>query len=201
MAASEKHKRIKHFHEPGDLHELTFSCFRRMPLLTNDPWRYMLARSIDAAMIECQFQLVAFVFMPEHVHLLVNPLQPKPDLAAFLTAIKRPYSSQIRQLLEAGSAPLLKTLTVRERPGKEVFRYWQEGPGFDRNLYMRKAILAAIDYLHNNPVKRQLVQQAVDWKWSSARCHLFPDAPRDCNLPMIHGLPADFWNDQAGRDY
>lgn len=29
-------KTIKQFHEPGHLHELTFSCYRRLPLLTND---------------------------------------------------------------------------------------------------------------------------------------------------------------------
>ena len=32
-------KRVRHFHEPGDLHELTFSCDQRMPILTNDVWR------------------------------------------------------------------------------------------------------------------------------------------------------------------
>jgi len=42
-----KYKRVKHYHEPGDLHELTFSCYRRMPLLTNDAWPAYLAESID----------------------------------------------------------------------------------------------------------------------------------------------------------
>ena len=31
-------KTIRHFHEPGELHELTFSCDRWMPLLTHDVW-------------------------------------------------------------------------------------------------------------------------------------------------------------------
>jgi hypothetical protein len=67
-------KRVKHYHDPGDLHELTFSCYRRLKLLTSDAWRTNLARSIDAAMLAWSMQLVAFVFMPEHVHLLVLPL-------------------------------------------------------------------------------------------------------------------------------
>ena len=25
--ASGKHKQVKHYHEPGDFHELTFSCY------------------------------------------------------------------------------------------------------------------------------------------------------------------------------
>jgi len=34
-------KRVKHFDEPGHCHELTFSCYRRMSLLTNNVWRRM----------------------------------------------------------------------------------------------------------------------------------------------------------------
>ena len=28
-------KTVRHFHKPGHLHELTFSCYRRMPLIGN----------------------------------------------------------------------------------------------------------------------------------------------------------------------
>ncbi len=40
-------KRIQHYHEPGDVHELTFSCYRRKPLLTNDVWCSDLAEAVD----------------------------------------------------------------------------------------------------------------------------------------------------------
>jgi len=66
-------KRGRHFHEVGHLHELTFSCSRRLPLLTNDVWREKLARCVEAADEEWAMELVGFVFMPEHVHLLVYP--------------------------------------------------------------------------------------------------------------------------------
>jgi REP-associated tyrosine transposase len=75
-------KRIKHYHEPGNFHELTFSCYHRMPLLTNDDWRQRLSRKIQSACDELSLDLVAFVFMPEHIHLLVFPTQPTLDLAA-----------------------------------------------------------------------------------------------------------------------
>ena len=65
-------KRVRHYDEPGHFHELTFSCYRRMPLLTNDVWRAMLSVSIDRAVKGHSFRLIAFVFMPEHVHLLIS---------------------------------------------------------------------------------------------------------------------------------
>ena len=54
-------KTIRHFYQPGDLHELTFSCYRRMELLTNDVWREKLGRSIDKAITRWNFRRVAFV--------------------------------------------------------------------------------------------------------------------------------------------
>ncbi len=157
-------KRIKHYHEPGHLHELTFSCCRRLPLLTNDDWRVKLARCIDAAGAEESMQLAAFVFMPEHVHLLTVPISSDLRIGRYLTRLKQPLSKQVKQILVNTRSRLLNTLTVHERPGKTCFRFWQEGPGFDRNLYSPSAISASIDYIHRNPVTRGLCRRAVDWK-------------------------------------
>ena len=184
--ASGKHKQVKHYHEPGDFHELTFSCYCQQPLLTNDLWRGWLARAIDAAALQCEFHLIAFVFMPEHVHLLALPTRPDTnpeDIASFLAAVKRPVSRQVRANLEAIGSRLLQKLTIRNRPGSTAFRFWQEGPGYDRNMQTEKAVMNAIDYIHLNPVRRGLVKTASDWKWSSAQWYLsdgqlvYPDSP------------------------
>jgi REP-associated tyrosine transposase len=72
-------KRIKHYDDVGDYHELTFSCYHRWKLLTIDPWRVFLARSIDDAFVAENCRLAAFVFMPEHVHLLMYPADGSVD--------------------------------------------------------------------------------------------------------------------------
>ena len=136
-------------------------------------------------------ELVAFVFMPEHVHLLVWPLLREPDVGRFLARLKQPFSKEIKRTLQVKGSPLLDKLTVRERPGKTCFRYWHEGPGFDRNIYSTEARAAALDYIHNNPVKRGLCMDAVSWKWSSARFYLSDPASQQVSeLPHIHGIPA-----------
>jgi len=188
-----KFKTIKHYHEPGDLHELTFSCYRHMKLLTNDAWRGFLARSIDKAGQQFRFNLVAFVFMPEHVHLLVHPLDTVPAIPDYLAAVKRPVSAAVKRDLFQTHSPLLKRLTIRERPGKDTFRFWQEGPGYDRNLQQPASVLASIDYIHMNPVRRMLVSQACLWKWSSARFYESNGAYVDPDWPRLAPLPAAFW--------
>jgi putative transposase len=136
-------------------------------------------------------QLAAFVFMPEHVHLLVVPTGPEPSIDGYLAHIKQPFSKWVKQQLMAVPSPLLNRLTVQERPGKRCFRFWQEGPGYDRNLTTPAIIEAAIEYIHMNPVRRGLVKRAVDWKWSGASWYLL-DTPRQQlpGLPFIHDLPA-----------
>jgi len=178
-------KTVKHYEEHRNVHELTFSCYGRLPLLTNDPWRRLLAESVSSATQRHGFQLLAFVFMPEHVHLLVLPARADSHIAALLKAIKRPYSFRIKQLLLANDSPLLEKLTIRQRPGVETFRYWQEGPGYHRNLMSAAAIEAAIEYIHLNPVRRGLCDRAGQWKWSSARYYESPSADRDPDLPRV----------------
>ncbi|MGO8691193.1 MAG: REP-associated tyrosine transposase [Thermoguttaceae bacterium] len=188
-------KRIKHYQETDSVHELTFSCYQRRPLLNNDAWRGMLAESIDRAMDGHRYRLTAFVFMPEHVHLMVYPIPGADGVDALLKAIKRPFSYRVKQLLVQSRSKLIETLTLRQRPGVTTFRYWQEGPGYDRNLTEPSAVLTAIDYLHNNPVRRGLVKTAVEWKWSSARYYLI-DPPRQYpGLPFLHSLPAEWLNE------
>lgn len=131
-------KRIKHYHEPGHLHEFTFSTYRQKPLLTNDNWREKLARTIDAANEGLRFQLVAFVFMPEHLHLLTYPLDEKPKFGTWLARVKQPFSKQVKAILIENRSRLLDQLTVRERPGKYCFRFWQEGPGYDRKYFLKR---------------------------------------------------------------
>jgi putative transposase len=185
-------KKIQHFHNPGDCHELTFSCHDQRPLLADDTACRLLCEGIDRAMTRHATRLVAFVLMPEHVHLLVFPISPEPDIAALLFAIKRPFSFRMKERYEAASGLPRSELIVRERAGKEAFRFWQEGPGYDRNLSEPKSVIAAIEYIHLNPVRRGLVSRAADWKWSSCRWYISDKSDLDPELPTIHGLP-DGW--------
>ena len=188
-------KQLRRFEQVSHLHELTFSCFRRQPLLTNDVWRSLLAAALNSACLEERFQLIAFVFMPEHVHLLVLPQTSEAKVSRLLARSKQPVSKQIREILEARHSSRLDELTVQERPGKCCFRFWQQGAGFDRNLFSPNAIASSIEYIHTNPVKRGLCQRSTDFKWSSARFYL--QNMVDPDLPIL-ARPAPEWFHTSG---
>lgn len=153
----------------------------------------MLCQSIDRALVRYDLGLIAFVIMPNHVHLLVYPKQQECQIDRFLSAVKRPFSYRIKQLLAQAEDPLLDELMIRDRPGNTTFRFWQEGAGYDRNLSSRKVVEASIDYIHLNPVRKELVDQARDWKWSSALWYESEGETVGSDLPVISGLPWDLF--------
>ncbi|MBI1375126.1 MAG: hypothetical protein GC159_20600 [Phycisphaera sp.] len=182
-----RRKRVKHFNHPGHAHELTFSCYHRWPLLDHDETRFKLSTAIDRAVAGHGFDLIAFVYMPEHVHLIVFPNRSDTDIADLLYAIKRPHAYRVKKWMIENRDPRLPNLMIRERPGKTTFRFWQEGPGYDRSIDSATTLHRMIDYVHANPIRRHLCHSPDQWRWSSWHHYEAERVPD--GLPTVHGLP------------
>lgn len=147
--------------------ESPFSCYRDYCFLKAERTCQWLAEAIDAARRDHDFSLWAYVFMPEHVHILLWPKQPDYNIAAILKAMKQPVAVSAIKHLRHHSPLWLSRITVKKGARLER-RFWQRGGGFDRNVTDPRLILLMIDYIHNNPVRRRLVKKPEDWKWASA---------------------------------
>jgi putative transposase len=165
--SSESRRHPENFNDLGHAHALTFSCYHGHPFLEAERTCVWLKEAIDAARVELDFALWAYVFMPEHVHLVVWPRQPQYDIADIPQAIKSPVGRKAMEYLEEHAPDWLPRLT-RQRGRKTERLFWQSGGGYDRNIETAKVLMATIEYIHLNPVRRGLVAKAVDWKWSSA---------------------------------
>ena len=92
------------------------------------------------------FLLVGYVIMPEHVHLLISE-SAATSPSVVLKALKQCVSCELNS---SGQLP----------------HFWQ--PRFyDFNVWSSKKVKEKLDYMHNNPVKRGLVNSPGDWVWSS----------------------------------
>lgn len=161
---SEPRKRRKSFNAPGHAHELTFSCYRRRPFLVDDSRKLLFLESLEQARAKHNFLVWAYVIMPEHVHLIVLPLDDEYDVGKILQSVKQPVGRiTIHRAKELGK---LAEFAVPNRD-EPIFRFWQPGGGYNRNLTTAKAIWAAIHYIHMNPVKRGLVDSPGEYEWSS----------------------------------
>ena len=126
----------------GDLHFVTASCWQRLPYLQDC---FALAEEgLERARVRYRMNVVGYVFMPEHLHLLVD----EPEIGVLAEAIKM--------------FKLSVTLRQERRP------FWQKRY-YDRNVFTHDAMVEALRYIHRNPLKAGLVAQPEEWPWSSYR--------------------------------
>jgi putative transposase len=157
----------QNYNEPGHAHELTFTCYQRFQFFKAERTCHWLAESIDEARKKFRSSLWAFVFMPEHVHLIVYPQSNEYDIAKIKSVIKEPVGRKSIKFLKANDPDWLPKIT-RQRGERTERLFWLSGGGNDRNITEPETLTQMIDYIHLNTVRRGLVERAVYWKWSSA---------------------------------
>jgi len=117
-------KRCKRYNVPGHGHELTFSCYRRMPLLNNPTFCGYLAEAVRSAQKTHLFDVWAYVFMPEHLHLLIYPTQETYSISAILKSIKQSVSRKGLGWLRQHRPEVLERLKTGQK--HETLRFWQD---------------------------------------------------------------------------
>jgi len=168
MDIQRKHKlKRKSLNIPGHAHELTFSCYKNQPLLKFAIGRSKFIYSINKARVKYEFDIWAWVIMPDHVHILIFPKQAIYSIPGILKAIKQPTAQEIVRFLKENNPTALRNLETGLKSPQ--YRFWQDGGGYDRNYWEPEEIHTQVNYIHNNPVRRGLCASTVDYRWSSAR--------------------------------
>jgi putative transposase len=156
-------KRLVRREIPGGVRFITFSCHRRLPLLRHPRIACVFVDCLAEIRARTGLGLYAYVVMPEHVHLLLTP-GPGRELAPALAAIKQRVATTAIGRWRELHAPILARVRV-----SAGFRFWQKGGGFDRNVRDEAEFTKAVQYIHENPVKRGIAARADEYAWSSAR--------------------------------
>lgn len=112
--------------------------------------------------------LLAYVIMPEHVHLLLFPLDKQYCMARIMRSLKQPVSRSALYWLRQNQPKYLDKLTGEQAGDNRRHHFWQPGGGYDRNVTETATLYRMIDYIHDNPVRRGLANRPTQWPWSSA---------------------------------
>ena len=104
--------------------------------------------------------------MPNHAHILLRP-RDEISVGTILRAIKEPSSKRVTAWVRYHAPHFLPRMTDAQPSGRQTLRFWQPGGGYDRNIFSARELREKIDYIHRNPLRRQLVESPADWKWSS----------------------------------
>jgi REP element-mobilizing transposase RayT len=93
------------------------------------------------------YELMAFVVMPNHVHLLVDPKAPAPKITQYVKGVS---AKRANELLGRTGQP-----------------FWQD-ESFDRWVRSAKERSNIIRYIEFNPVRAKLVMEPQLFRYSSA---------------------------------
>jgi REP element-mobilizing transposase RayT len=89
-------KGLKRYYGRGDLHFLTSSCYRRLPLLKTRRARNLFVHALGKIRERYKFLLVGYVVMPNHLHLLISECPPTGEGPTILCAKKGPVVQKIK---------------------------------------------------------------------------------------------------------
>jgi putative transposase len=106
----------------------------------------MLEQISHAAAVH-QFEILAYCFMPDHLHLLVEARSPDSDLIAFVNLLKQRTSFAYR----------------RSHPE----RLWQKGY-FEHIVRNDTSTQIIAKYVLENPVRAGLVKEPLDYPFSGS---------------------------------
>ena len=125
--------------------------------LQNSQVADVVAETLRIGEVERHFyELLAWVVMPDHVHLLILPLVPIPQIMRW---VKGSCARAANRILSRTGQP-----------------FWQD-ESYDHYLRRSEQISRTIAYIEENPVSAGLAATAERWRWSSAGWQAKPPAP------------------------
>jgi putative transposase len=86
---------LERMQEEGDLHFVTFSCYQRRAYLGSAGSRDLFEDALQKAQSRYRFDVVGYVVMPEHVHLLVSE-PARESLSVALQGLKLSVARRAR---------------------------------------------------------------------------------------------------------
>jgi len=154
-------------HEPSAPYFLTCTVLHWIPVFTRTESVQIILESLKHLQEHDNLKLYAYVVLENHLHLIAE----SDDIALSMRKFKAYTAKKILELLrERNARTILDQLAFYKKAHKPETSYqlWQEGVQ-PKLIQSEQMMRERIDYIHLNPVKRGYVDDAVHWRYSSAR--------------------------------
>jgi REP element-mobilizing transposase RayT len=146
-------------------HFITTTTVDWMPLFLSKPYMQILVDSLQFCQNKKELRIHAYVFMPDHLHLLVSC----PNLAVVIGQFKSFTSHELVRKLQDDNRRLFTWIAkdAAAKAGESQHKIWQEG-FHPEQVHSQQFYEQKINYIHGNPPRKGLVAEASDWLYSSA---------------------------------
>ena len=166
---SQKYK----FYNKSDLYFVTYTVVNWIDIFTRYIYRNVLLDSWNYCIKTKGLKIYAWVIMTNHVHMIIS--SEKEELSPIMRDMKSFTSTKLKKLITENPAEsrknwilkILKDAGTKNKHNKG-FQLWQQHNHpvlLDSNYLLDQKL----DYIHNNPVKAEIVENPEDYLYSSAR--------------------------------
>jgi len=153
--------------EPTHPHFVTCTVLHWLPLFTRQESVAIIIECLKFLQTKDNLKIYAYVILENHLHMVVS----SDDLHKSMQSFKQYTAKQLLELLKKENATtLLEQLAFYKKAHhkEKSYQVWEEG--YQPKRIQGEAMMQVkIDYIHNNPVKRGYVDDAIHWRYSSAR--------------------------------
>jgi putative transposase len=137
----------------------------RLPVFRTETVKTITCQAIHQARHSCEFLLLAYVLIPDHLHLLIHSSRSPSEI---LRHIKGTISHDVLEYLKKqGYQESLRKLRHEEWKRHRYSLWDHESNVF--SIFSESVLMQKVNYMHQNPVREALVERATDYWWSSAR--------------------------------
>ena len=156
-----------------------FTCVthKRLLIFRTDRMKQVLCDAYREACERHGISILAYVIMPDHVHLLVYTERKMEEALRLLNGVAA--RRIIVHLKENGFENSLFKLRGEQRERNHRHSVWQHHPD-SLEIFGEETFKQKVNYIHQNPVRAELASAPSEYRFSSARLWInqpLPDEP------------------------
>ena len=138
----------------------------RLPVFKTDALKLVTCQALDEARKSGGFLIFAYVIMPDHLHVLTDCPGRAADVLRYLKGLT---GRRVVDYLKAnGYESSLAKLRHAQWKRKHTYSVWQQEKNV-LSIFSEAMLMQKVNYIHLNPLRAELCDRPVDYRWSSAR--------------------------------
>lgn len=138
----------------------------RLPIFRTDKLKQILCNALNEARKSSGMLYFAYAIMPDHLHILTDGKRKPSDSLRYINGVTAKYI--LDHLKENQLISSLEKLRQFKKKDGSQYSVWEHHS--DKFLVTSESMfMQKVNYIHNNPVKDNLVEKPEDYLYSSAR--------------------------------
>ena len=160
--------------EPGIPYFVTFTVVEWLNVFTKPEYLEIVWDSLQYCRKEKGLKLYGFVFMTNHLHLIISADAEDIKLWKIIRDFKKFTAQKIIQVMQKTENRrwILDSMRTvgKQNNANTQYQFWIQDDGAVE-ITSDKFFIQKLNYIHENPVRAQIVTDFCSYAWSSARLY------------------------------